>query len=218
MMAMLAVPFRLRGSNLRMLPNPTVDKWAGPTLTIEFSEEMVEFQNNFADAAKSVIALGVSQPQHGLLKTITDQWVKMKDVWSDKIDIDMRERIHDALDQIDAALADREEFSLAEIQSVMASHLTAVLAATDDLQSWISANPTAKSKFAKFYIDKILSEVKDDPNRPASPEETKSKRGVIWLALMFRMICWFLLHDFNKSDVNMMAADMKGSRMPVFIG
>ena len=38
------------------------------------------------------------------------------------------------------------------------------------------------------------------------------------VGLIFRMVCWFSLHDFDKNDVNIMPADMKGSRMPVFIG
>ncbi|KAK0385701.1 hypothetical protein NLU13_6878 [Sarocladium strictum] len=39
----------------------------------------------------------------------------------------------------------------------------------------------------------------------------------IWFTLVFRMICWLTLHDFNKMDVQLPKSELRGSRMPVYI-
>ncbi|CAJ0551330.1 Ff.00g112600.m01.CDS01 [Fusarium sp. VM40] len=38
-----------------------------------------------------------------------------------------------------------------------------------------------------------------------------------WCTLIFRMICWLMLHDFNKFDVQLSKSELLGSRMPVYI-
>jgi hypothetical protein len=213
LVGMLAIPIRIRGSNLKMLPNPTADRWPGSEIAIDWIEEMREFQALFDDAAEGVSVTGATR--HPLLVTIEDQCQKMQEVWTKCIDIDMRERIHDAIDIVDQALQKPEDFSAPDISNVVASHLKAVLDATDKMQASIDANYTANSTFIKYYITEILQDVKEDGLDLS--EEQKSKRGVIWWTLIFRMICWFLLHDFDKMDINMVPSNRKGSRMPVFI-
>lgn len=39
----------------------------------------------------------------------------------------------------------------------------------------------------------------------------------IWCTLVFRMICWLMLHNFNKKDVQLPKSELLGSRMPVYI-
>ncbi|OAA70721.1 hypothetical protein ISF_02695 [Cordyceps fumosorosea ARSEF 2679] len=39
----------------------------------------------------------------------------------------------------------------------------------------------------------------------------------IWCTLVFRMICWLMLHDFNKLDVQLPKSELLGSRVPVYI-
>ncbi|KAJ6438865.1 fungal hydrophobin domain-containing protein [Purpureocillium lavendulum] len=39
----------------------------------------------------------------------------------------------------------------------------------------------------------------------------------VWCTLVFRMICWLMLHDFNKQDVQVSKSELLGSRMPVYI-
>lgn len=39
----------------------------------------------------------------------------------------------------------------------------------------------------------------------------------IWCTLVFRMICWLMLHDFSKSDQQISRSELLGSRMPVYI-
>ncbi|KAK0736339.1 hypothetical protein B0T21DRAFT_366745 [Apiosordaria backusii] len=46
---------------------------------------------------------------------------------------------------------------------------------------------------------------------------TEVRRNTIWFALVFRMICWLLLHDFDKKDVQLPKSELMGSRLSVFI-
>ncbi|KAL0943074.1 modin [Colletotrichum truncatum] len=40
----------------------------------------------------------------------------------------------------------------------------------------------------------------------------------IWCTLVFRMICWLMLHDFHKNDVQEVSkSELLGSRLPVYI-
>jgi hypothetical protein len=209
---MLAGTFRLRRSVLYMLPNPTADRWPGDASNIEWWSEMKEFQ-------RCLSTLAPETPRPALIQLISDQVTKINELWTKKEgDIDVREQIHDALDLINEQFGDPKAFPQGEITSVLASHLQTILATTDDIQHAISLYDAddAKGKFVQCYFENVLMTVKNDG--PKLSDAQKSKRGVIWLGLVFRMICWFSLHDFDKNDLNMMPADMKGSRMPVFIG
>ncbi|CRK18969.1 hypothetical protein BN1708_012465, partial [Verticillium longisporum] len=39
----------------------------------------------------------------------------------------------------------------------------------------------------------------------------------IWCTLVFRMICWLMLHDFNKNDRQISKSELRGSRLPIYI-
>ncbi|KAK2681855.1 hypothetical protein RAB80_003648 [Fusarium oxysporum f. sp. vasinfectum] len=49
--------------------------------------------------------------------------------------------------------------------------------------------------------------------------ESKAKQEIsdVWCVLIFRMICWLLLHDFHKLDVQIDKDGLFGSRLPVYI-
>ena len=213
---MLAATFRLRRSVLYMLPNPTADKWPGSTSNIEWWGEMKEFQDCLGTLITSTSA---PEKLHPLIKLISEHVSKINKSWSKKEgDIDVKEEIHDALDCVNEQFHDPKAFPQSEITSVLSSHLQTILATTDDIQQTMNLYDAdaVKGKLVRCYFDIVLSTVKNDGLNLT--DDQKSKRGVIWLGLIFRMICWFSLHDFDKNDVNMMPADMKGSRMPVFIG
>ena len=43
------------------------------------------------------------------------------------------------------------------------------------------------------------------------------QRNNIWCTLVFRMLVWLLLHDFDKNDVQISKSELMGSRLPVYI-
>ena len=53
--------------------------------------------------------------------------------------------------------------------------------------------------------------------QPTGMEERNTKLLTIWHSLIFRMLCWLLLHDFHKNDVQIPKSELLGSRLPVYI-
>ncbi|ORY56336.1 uncharacterized protein BCR38DRAFT_402491 [Pseudomassariella vexata] len=47
--------------------------------------------------------------------------------------------------------------------------------------------------------------------------EFEIRRNNVWCTLVFRMICWLLLHNFNTKDVQLSKSELIGSRLPVYI-
>lgn len=55
------------------------------------------------------------------------------------------------------------------------------------------------------------------PLRKADTETLDTQANNIWCTLLFRMLCWLLLHDFHKKDVQISKSELLGSRLPVYI-
>ncbi|KAK1775109.1 hypothetical protein QBC45DRAFT_336080 [Copromyces sp. CBS 386.78] len=57
------------------------------------------------------------------------------------------------------------------------------------------------------------------PTRPAlAPEKfTEADAEAIWCTLIFRMLCWLQLHDFDKKDIQFAKSELRGNRLPVYI-
>ncbi|KAK3312082.1 hypothetical protein B0H66DRAFT_570027 [Apodospora peruviana] len=64
-------------------------------------------------------------------------------------------------------------------------------------------------------VSSVLS--RSETWRKSPPTQAEVRRHVIWCALMFRMICWLMLHDFDKKDVQLPKSELMGSRLSVFI-
>jgi hypothetical protein len=58
-----------------------------------------------------------------------------------------------------------------------------------------------------------------EPQHDSEDETTRleSSASAIWCTLVLRMLCWLLLHDFNKKDVQIPKSELLGSRLPVYI-
>ncbi|KAG4417369.1 hypothetical protein IFR04_009510 [Cadophora malorum] len=215
---MLSKVFRIRGSNFRMLPNPTSDSWLkkpGPKASWKITTLMNIFYSQltkFIDSSSSSLP---SASAHRLSK-ITAHWKTITELdCTDEanLSLEVREEIHRALDlQTDYLLS----ISQAEVLAVVVAHITIVMEVLDNPTSPLNVIVLANKEDAlmTYYFQTI---------RPAvvgidSPTEGEEDRNVIWISLIFRMLCWLLLHDFDKADTKIVPADLKGSRMPVYIG
>jgi hypothetical protein len=62
---------------------------------------------------------------------------------------------------------------------------------------------------------------KEDSQTTISRSQTgfqgDDKLNTIWCTLVFRMLCWLLLHDFHKMDIQLSKSEVLGSRLPVYI-
>jgi hypothetical protein len=216
MIGMLAKPVRIRGSNFKMLPNPTEDKWQGDLgLLLDWAAGMEAFQLLLAEHIAAVDSSPTGPNE--LTLAVSEQWKKMRPFWKNslnEIDIDMREAIHDGLDMTISPL---ENIAMREtIENVVVTHLLEVVRASDEIRHSLLVPGSNVNSFVQYYFNIIRVKVANGEVKVSEGE--RDKRNAIWIALMFRMICWFLLHDFDKADVNIIPSELKGSRIPVAIG
>lgn len=227
-MAMVAKPFRIRGSNFSMLPNPCAELWDPG---VDMRKCMQAFRKEF-DALYSA-TLPVERDQ--LLSLIHGQFAADRlshDALRRHIDLDLREAAHIALDAIDAHLAKHVRQS--ELRSVLAGHICEVLRDTSALERAVmlddESGASKEEKLVKYYFETFKDTVATftrvgtmsalNDGSPITPRSTfqQHDRSAVWLALNFRMWCWFLLHQFDGNDRMIVPSQFFGSRYPVFIG
>jgi len=83
--------------------------------------------------------------------------------------------------------------------------------------------PTSPTKSPFLRPQDIVS---GDPSDAESVCEEGSKEEAeriepdaasIWCVLVFRMLCWLTLHDFDRGDLQISKSELLGSRLPVYI-
>jgi hypothetical protein len=205
-----------------MIPNPTSDHWLkklGPNA--KASWKITRLMEVFQDKLKELSDAEGFSFKHEI-SAISRQWKNISSLdCKDEanISIQCREAIHDALDERTDYLL---KLNQAEVLSVLVAHITKVVDILDDPNSPLNTIVLANKEDAllSHYFYEIRPAVIGnlDSNKKPLSNSQKEKRNTIWISLIFRMLCWLLLHDFDKSDVKLVPSDLKGSRMPVFIG
>jgi hypothetical protein len=206
-----------------MLPNPTSDLWLkkiGAKASWKITKLMEIFQTRLKELIDNE---GLESDEKGnRITTIATQWRRIADLnCTDEanLSIEVREAIHDAIDETTKYLL---SISQLNVLSVLVSHVTKVVDVLDDPMSQLNTIVLANKEDAllSYYFYKIRPVVVEnlDGNKKPLSKSEKEERNTIWITLIFRMLCWLLLHDFDKSDVKIVPSDLKGSRMPVYIG
>ena len=216
---MLGKVFRIRGSSFRMLPNPTSDHWVkqiGRKASWKVTRLMEVFQEKVRELCMAE-GFGSSHP----ISAISTQWQTISGLGCTdeaNLSIETREAIHDALDKLDVYLLSLQQ---SVILSVIVTHLSHVLEVLENPNSPLNTIVLANKEemLLRHYFYEIRPAVignLDAKGKPMTKGE-KETRNTIWISLIFRMLCWLLLHDFDKADAKIVPSDLKGSRMPIFI-
>jgi hypothetical protein len=216
-----------------MLPNPTSDSWLkkiGAKASWKITKLMEIFQIKLQDMIEQEEINSLEKGNKIL--DIAMQCQRISD-WNctdeANLSIGARETIHDAIDDVTEYLL---TLSQLEVLSVLVAHITKVVDVLYDPNSPLNTIVLANKEDAllSYYFNVIRRFVIGDRQGlnakveilSASEKEQiwseREHRNIIWIALVFRMLCWLLLHDFDKSDVKIVPSDLKGSRMPVYIG
>jgi len=221
---MLGKTFRLRGSNFRMLPNPTRDAWQsnrGPWSKITF-----RLMETFIQNLKEVTSANRYLPDHPIfgILNLCNEMREIVKYGPANMKIEALEAVHNAIDSTTIYLLSiKQSFVL----TIVVSHITAVLEVLGDPESRLSRMfPVYRDEgsLITFYFQNIRPRVvKPAPESNGDlsdlpTEEEIEQRDTLWICLIFRMLCWFLLHDFHEKDVNIVTSGLKRSRMPVYIG
>jgi hypothetical protein len=59
--------------------------------------------------------------------------------------------------------------------------------------------------------------VNDEEDSKEEAKQIEPDAASIWCVLVFRMLCWLTLHDFDKGDLQISKSELLGSRLPVYI-
>lgn len=219
---MLGQVVRIRGSAFRMIPNPTSDPWSkkvGQKASWKVTRLMEVFQSKLQE-----IITARKLPSSHRIFFIRSQWIKIAELdCTDEADLslEIKEAIHDALDHNTKFLLNQRQL---DILSVLVAHITKVTEILADPQSPLNTIVLANKEEAllSYYFTEIRQHVISHKEFKGTAVPTdaaeKEERDIIWISLIYRMICWFLLHDFDKNDIKIVPSDLKGSRMPVYIG
>jgi hypothetical protein len=216
---MLGQVFRIRRSNFQKLPNPTADYWlkqVGKKASWKIAKLMAVFQHKLQELADNEDF----HDDHPI-SLIINEWKVIAPGCQDEanLSIDVREAIHDALDRQTSHLLTLKQ---ADVLSVVVAHITKVMEVLGDPVSPLNTIVLANKEdalFSHYFYEirpAVIGNLRAD-KKPLSKSE-KEARNIIWIALIYRMLCWLLLHDFDKSDIKIVPSDLRGSRMPVYIG
>lgn len=76
-----------------------------------------------------------------------------------------------------------------------------------------------RNRVIKSALNHLDSLSNNNTSTMATEEKLQRQQDIsdIWLTLIFRMLCWLLLHDFHQKDIQISKSDTYQSRMPVFI-
>ncbi|KAK0617224.1 hypothetical protein B0T14DRAFT_262279 [Immersiella caudata] len=75
-------------------------------------------------------------------------------------------------------------------------------------------------KFPKVPLDIMSDDEEEDDTQHHEPEDTRRHEPVaesIWCVLVFRMLCWLTLHDFDKGDLQVSQSELLGLQLPVYV-
>ena len=206
-----------------MLPNPTVDPWVkkprpGRPSHWKISNLLQVFGKRVNDLWNK-IDVTESIP---IVKRRWDVLARLPDLDEFRLTWTTRELLHDTVDEMTEHLLSLKQ---SDVLSVLLWHIERVAAHLEDQKSPINTISFTSMNSAEvlmnYYFDIIRPEViscKSNSETKMLSDTDQERRNGIWLALMFRMLCWLMLHDFDSTDINLVDSDLKGSRMPIYIG
>ncbi|KAK0640603.1 hypothetical protein B0T16DRAFT_393042 [Cercophora newfieldiana] len=86
----------------------------------------------------------------------------------------------------------------------------------------VPPTPTSPTKSPFLRPQDIVSGDVSDAESVNEADSGEAERiepdaASIWCVLVFRMLCWLTLHDFNRGDLQISKSELVGSRLPVYI-
>ncbi|EKD15913.1 uncharacterized protein L3040_003230 [Drepanopeziza brunnea f. sp. 'multigermtubi'] len=189
---MLSKVFRIRGSNFRMLPNPTADSWLkniGAKASWRITSIMEVFQKRLASF---ITTEGL--PYENPLSKISTQWKRITELNCGdeaELGLEAREAIHDALDKQTTFLLSIRQV---DVLNILVAHVAKVMEVLENPVSPLNIIVLANKEvaFMTYYFQEIRPAVVGNTGTKTEQDE----KNLIWISLIFRMLCWMLLHDF----------------------
>lgn len=233
---MLSLTCHVRDRCFTYLPNPTIFQWddqlfSRPRLLQALAEQPRSSWAHHPD----VLPLELEK-LYELVQTLAHEMPLTRSAYSPLF----LNLLHDTIDQTDNILSGNR-YPQDAILAVMSCHIQEVLGllnlAREDVKFQEGASDTSRGvssfdelleiplerrerEFIRMYFSQVQKKVLSgvvfgDLSR--SQELMDASGQNIWCILVTRMICWLLLHDFNKRDIQIFKSDLINSIQPVYI-
>ncbi|KAI9154955.1 modin [Paramyrothecium foliicola] len=240
LIGMLALPVHIRATSFRRLPNPTTHHWRGDSFDAPCA--LAAFKDQIAYSSSITHTEQIEEMLH-FITAIESEY----DAEPIGQSFRLLDQLHNALDRMDNYLisANTQLEVLTVVRNhlqAVHSHLNDGSNTFDRLDTALPHEKEAA--LLGIYFDTIRPSVAGLPatvpqngatiHDPIGSLETaqpklrgRALKGLAlgieekltntWCVLMFRMICWFMLHDFNKDDVQIPKSWLYGSAVPAYI-
>lgn len=81
-----------------------------------------------------------------------------------------------------------------------------------------AVTPAPQTVAPQLFVEKADVEESVNTKLRRMPTEKEEELAEdVWCTLLLRMLCWLLLHDFHKKDVQISKSELYQSRLPVYI-
>ena len=195
---MLGQTFHIKNSCFRMLPNPTCYRWDNKYFSVgrllcEFLDQVKRFfkvQSESIERAEELLSLiGNLNPRSFSLRTL--------------------DSLHEALDECDSILVRRKR----EVIQIVRRHLQETLRPRDGSPHFRGVNAASPNDRERVFMESYIC----IGEKVCDGEGLKSDAQSIWCTLVFRMLCWLLLHDFHEKDVQIPKSELFSNQLLVYI-
>ncbi len=148
----------------------------------------------------------------------------------EKANVDLLDGLHETSKTVDKLLT--PPHMMEEVHQVLTLHFTTMLSNRKALSDKLAQGALKEQILEEFYFTHVRPVVlRQDPTNSASPAASTSssgeikaaemaeiRKGAVWLALMFKLWSWFVLHDFNHTDTMIERTEYQDNRLAVYIG
>jgi len=163
--------------------------------------------------------------EHGNLVWPGDYWQTKKEL--EALFLELLDGLHCAIECVDELLLNKIQVHAGmAVKEVLALHLAAIFDHQQELNGQLAQclpeNPEEKI-LINFYFDKIHPTVVEGVQGEKGDSlswrgGTVGETSAIWVALVFRMLAWLVLHDFDPKDTMIERSEFMNNVLPVYIG
>ncbi|KLP20373.1 Modin [Fusarium fujikuroi] len=239
LIGMIGQVFHIKDLCFRYIPNPCYCTWS--TRGFSLSRLLASYQRYIQDDPD--MANG-KLPLHANTIFAQKTGVRPGDDTPQNYTWQAQDALHSVLDELDDSLKDysspkhgSQRASLG--QEIVGAHFEELLSQMNSASAFPPANASNKEDaLIKAYSQQILPAVlraasmkffslknadsefqvvKGEAAQTAEYAAYLRAAKEVWCTFVLRMICWLMLHDFHRDDVQVQKGSLFGSDMPVYI-
>jgi len=243
---MLARTLHIKQTSFRMLPNPTVYRWDSKAFDLQrlldtfkgrleypyttvHTDQIDEIRNRIG-TIQAEFAADPTGRSYQLLDALHDAIDTVDDYLTRRLPVsDLLDVIRLHLQEVLGKLNDGDTFDRLNEASPSGKEKCLMDIYFDEIRPALTGSVLPQQPQQPPSPSPSPSPALPGPSNPQQqiPQQLTrrtttglsigEKTGNIWCALVFRMLCWLMLHDFHQKDVQIPKSELLGSRLPVYV-